>query len=314
MTQPTIDPTDLYFVTAGLDPSMSPQALNARLSGQLTALDAMVRQGQSVNPAYRNRVLLARDILGFLGPKRQYDAARAAGHRPTDEELVAMTKAPIRQSMRAAKSAWTSPSMLAGYAIFGALILLMVVFGAASCGSGSDDSSPAATPGTASTAASDSAGETGTTEASPLDQLANGAEFEVVRTIDLKTLLPDADLSDKFWTDTILIHGPGDTIEIGIASNAGSYNKGYEWSATLSIDANGIAKVVKSGKAAVGAMDARKSAAEADGTLGTDIRSAEGPAKVIDAVALDDSRIFAAWVTDDTTENRGLLYEIKVKN
>ncbi|WP_341268082.1 hypothetical protein [Gordonia malaquae] len=314
MTQPTIDPTDLYFVTAGLDPSMPPQAIFAKLTGQLMALDAMVRHGQSVNPAYRARVALARDVIGFLGPKVQYDAARAAGQVPTDEELVAMTKASIPKAMRAGyrTTSWTSPSMLAGYAIFGVLILLMVVFGAASCGS--DDGSPTATPGTASTAASDSAGETGTTEASPLDQLANGAEFEVVRTIDLKTLLPDADLSDKFWTDTILIHGPGDTIEIGMASNAGSYNKGYEWSATLSIDANGIAKVVKSGKAAVGAMDARKSAAEADGTLGTDIRSAEGPAKVIDAVALDDGRIFAAWVTDDTTENRGLLSEIKVKN
>ena len=36
---------------------------------QLMALDAMVRHGQSVNPAYRARVALARDVIGFLGPK-----------------------------------------------------------------------------------------------------------------------------------------------------------------------------------------------------------------------------------------------------
>ncbi|MEJ9079303.1 hypothetical protein WKY82_12835 [Gordonia malaquae] len=302
MTQPTIDPTDLYFVTAGLDPSMSPQALNARLSGQLMTLDAMVRQGQSVNPAHRSRVLLARDILGFLGPKQQYDAARLAGRRPTDEELVAMTQAPIRQSMRAAKSSWASPSMLAGYAIFGVIILVAVVFGVASCGS-DDDSSPAATPGTASTAASASE----TAPASPLEQLENGAPFEVVRTIDLKALAPDVD--SGFWDDRELIHGPNDTVELWWSTSSHSMD---DLALTLAIDADGTAKVVQSKRGtSVYALTERRTEVEGAGSTGVRVSRTQGSPESLHAIALNDGRIFG-YDFNEVKGARGLLYEIKV--
>ena len=305
MTQPpTIDPTDLYGVTAGLDPTMSPQALNARLSGQLMTLDAMVKQGQSVNPAYRSRVLLARDVLGFLGPKQQYDAARLAGRRPTDEELIAMTKAPIRQSMRAAKTSWTSPGMIAGCAIFGVIILVAVVFGAASCGS-DDDNSPAATPGTASTAASNSAGET--TEASPLDQLANGAEFEVVRTIDLKALAPDVD--SGFWDDHELIHGANDTVELWWSTSSHSMD---DLALTLAIDADGTAKVVQSKRGTSGyALTERRTEVKGAGATGVRVSRTQGSPRSLHAIALNDGRIFG-YDFNEVKGARGLLYEIKV--
>lgn len=311
MTQPPNDPTDLYFTIAGLDPSMSPQALNAKLSGQLMTLDAMTRQGQSVNPAYRSRVLLARDVLGFLGPKQQYDAARAAGRRPTDEELIAMTRAPIRQAMRAGRSSWTSPAMLAGYGIFGALILLTVVFGAASCGSDSDDGSPGATPGTASTAASES--DTGTAaDKSPLEQLEDGAEFEVVRVIDLKALAPEGDLDSGFWVDYEVIHGAGDTVELWWNAAPGAGKQDYVL--ILSIDKNGVPKVVRSEsvpRTAAVKLTERRAQAEAAGITGVRVSREDGSPDGLQAIALDDGRIFGFTLNTDA---RGILYEITVKN
>ena len=188
MTQPPNDPTDLYGVIAGINPSMSPEALYGRLNGQILLLDDMQTKGQSVNPNYRARVALARDVLGTAGPKQQYDAARASGGRPTDDELVAMVG--TRASMRAThkQSTWKSPGMIVGYAIFGVIAVVLVLVLATSCG---DDGEPAATRGTASTAAG--ATSTGSGDGKPytLDDMRDGrATWKTVRTIELGDVNP----------------------------------------------------------------------------------------------------------------------------
>ncbi|MBD0021067.1 hypothetical protein GII33_09070 [Gordonia pseudamarae] len=261
-------------------------------AGLYQDLDTILRQNP--NDPRRQQLLDAQAVLGSVLKRRQYDELIGSDGRVAVSEVRDLAQRPESAVPLTKSSSWTSPIMIAGYAIFGLLIVAVIIFGAVSCG---EDGEPAAdpNPGPVSTATD---GET----YSLSDVKSGRAKFETVRTIDVAAMVPAASiLGSKI--------GPTATQNFLIANEDGTltlrwhgYADKYEWAELRVSDP---AKVLDHGTdTANAAQVAALEAARGRSALSEEVQSAQ-------VVKLGDT-MYMVSSGRSGTQYAGKLYEVKI--
>ena len=257
-------------------------------AGLYQDLDTILRQNP--NDPRRQQLIDAQAVLGSVRKRRRYDELIGSDGRVAVSEVRDLAQRPESAVPLTKSSSWTSPGMITGYAIFGLLIVAVIIFGAVSCG---EDGEPAADRGAGpvSTAAD---GETYT-----LSDVVDGeAELETVRTIDLAAVVPDAaSFAESAQTAEYLARGADGTLTVAWVPKSDSYN-------VVRLDVSGeTVKVVEQKSLSRTAWYDAANAAKADGTRSRNIR---GAGEMSEAVELADGRIFAF-----AKGYGGKIYELK---